>query len=276
MHCSNFFRLINALSIDIALGAVFSSRLVYYALEITPEWQYDLLLGFTVWLIYSADHLMDARNIKGKATSFRHWIHQEYFRPIAVLGALVLGLCLYVSMNFLSFEEFSAGIALLGFVVLHQYLNLGLKRLHFLFGKEIRIVLGYSLGISLIPLVNSRQISSEIFLLIFCLFLIALANLLFFGMFEKDADRKDNLKGIGVHWKKENIKKTANYSMIFCLIGCLIYFFLYPASIIPVVLLSMLVILMLAFQIESRVSHSDIYRSIGDGVFLMPAVLFLL
>ena len=59
-----FYQYINILSLDIAAGAVISA--VFFAqifnVQIKP---YGLLaLGLTVWIIYTVDHLRDAKKIK--------------------------------------------------------------------------------------------------------------------------------------------------------------------------------------------------------------------
>jgi hypothetical protein len=80
-----YYRLLNILSIDIAVGAVICA--LYFSkifeVEVRP---YGLAaLALTVWVIYTADHLRDARNILKRASSERHAFHQSHFGILLVL-----------------------------------------------------------------------------------------------------------------------------------------------------------------------------------------------
>lgn len=42
-------------------------------------------LGLTVWIIYTADHLRDAKLIVHKASSHRHRFHQQNFKVLLII-----------------------------------------------------------------------------------------------------------------------------------------------------------------------------------------------
>ncbi|HZI26137.1 MAG TPA: hypothetical protein VFD46_13730, partial [Chryseolinea sp.] len=92
MHALHrFYHYINILSVDIAAGAVVSALFFakIFDVQIKP---YGLIaLGLTVWIIYTIDHLRDAKNIKHSASTERHRFHQQYFHAlIFCLGLAVL------------------------------------------------------------------------------------------------------------------------------------------------------------------------------------------
>ena len=54
------YRTAQILSIDIVIGAVILLRFFCAYFDVSPGWEVYVMLGGTVWLIYTADHLRDA------------------------------------------------------------------------------------------------------------------------------------------------------------------------------------------------------------------------
>jgi len=92
------YRLLNILSLDIVAGAIICA--IFFArvfnVIILP---YGLVsLGLTVWVIYTADHLLDASKLRTAASTSRHRFHQKHFGALlvaALLAAVVDGLQLF-------------------------------------------------------------------------------------------------------------------------------------------------------------------------------------
>ena len=83
-----FYHVINALSLDVALGAGVLSLVLGRYLGFRIPVTVLLILVLAVWIIYTVDHLLDAKSISGQATSFRHHFHQHFFK--AILASLIL------------------------------------------------------------------------------------------------------------------------------------------------------------------------------------------
>src|SRR6187431_1308602 len=79
------YRFINLLSIDVALGAVCSALFFARLLSVRILPFGLITLGLSVWIIYSVDHLLDARKLKSKASTMRHRFHQEHSRSITIM-----------------------------------------------------------------------------------------------------------------------------------------------------------------------------------------------
>ncbi|HEX8061295.1 MAG TPA: hypothetical protein VF473_10190, partial [Cyclobacteriaceae bacterium] len=62
------YRTFNLLSLDVALGAVISAAFLGRILNVHILPQGYVLLGIIVWLIYTADHLLDAWSMREAAT----------------------------------------------------------------------------------------------------------------------------------------------------------------------------------------------------------------
>ena len=80
------YKYLQILSIDVCLGACISCWMIAHYLEVSLSFWTYAVLACTVWLIYTADHLLDAykisKQLKEKATTDRHIFHQHYFKPI--------------------------------------------------------------------------------------------------------------------------------------------------------------------------------------------------
>src|SRR4051812_9177927 len=87
-----YYRIFNLLSLDVALGAVISAAFLGRILHVNILPQGFILLGIVVWLIYTADHLLDAWSMREAATSERHRFHQKNFISILIvfLGAGII------------------------------------------------------------------------------------------------------------------------------------------------------------------------------------------
>ena len=83
-----FFKTIHFLSLDVVLGAVSLHMMFYYALlHVWPTWEYDALLGISVFLIYGIDRQID--NISLGASDELHVFHAQNQRKLlSILLAL--------------------------------------------------------------------------------------------------------------------------------------------------------------------------------------------
>src|SRR4051812_45818950 len=131
------YRILNLLSLDVAIGAMicamFFGRLLHVA--ILP---YGFAaLGLTVWIIYTADHLRDAKAIRHKATSERHRFHQDHFNVLAMMTA-VGAIIDIVVIFFIRKPVFLGGIVLTIFVGVYLLFQ---SRVYFL--KEIFVAVLY-------------------------------------------------------------------------------------------------------------------------------------
>src|SRR5689334_7150262 len=85
-----FYRLLNILSVDVALGAVCCAAWFATLFEVTLRPHAFVVLGLTVWIIYTADHLLDAKRTEGVASTKRHRFHQQHFSFLVVVLILTV------------------------------------------------------------------------------------------------------------------------------------------------------------------------------------------
>ena len=270
------YRYLNALSIDIAIGAVCSSLLIYNFIEVQADFYVSLALGLSVWLIYTLDHLLDAQKVSLKTAALRHLLHIKYYKILWGLWISVLLLNAYICLFHLNIELLLAGFALLCFIGLHHILNIFYLKPMFWLGKEVRIAFGYSLGISLGPIISVETLSFNIVLLILIFFILALINLMFFSLVEKNYDLGHNLPGMSSYWPDEKIIRAINYISSLGIAMCILLFILRDSIsdfTIPLFLLLMLLILEISTLNYKKIEDKELYRLFGDGIFLLPILL---
>ena len=174
-----FYQYINILSLDIAAGAVISALFFaqIFNVQIKP---YGLLaLGLTVWIIYTVDHLRDAKKIKHNASTQRHRFHQQYFYTLTVFAGLAI-LLDAVTIFFIRRQVFEWGLILFAIVMIYLIVQQYLR-----FLKEFFIASLYTWGVLLLSItITTITLNITYALLIAQFGLIAWTNLVLFSWFD--------------------------------------------------------------------------------------------
>ncbi len=263
------YHFLNLLSIDVALGAVASAAFFGRILHVHVLPQGFILLGLIVWLIYTADHLLDAWSMKETAISERHRFHQKHFLPI-ILAFLVIGLIAVALMFMIRVQLITAGILFGTFVVTYLLVNRWLK-----YFKELAGSLLYTGGV-LLPawsLYNQAFTHNQL-VLIGIFTLIVLTNMLIFARFSMEEDKLNQQKSLATVLGTRSMNVLIRLVVVSCVL-VMIYALTNGISAELVVLFIMELALALVFEMEYfRVK--DRYRAYGDAVFLLPAIVILL
>lgn len=264
---SRLYGFINLLSIDVAIGAMcsalFFGRLLQ--VEILP---YGLItLGLTVWLIYCADHLFDAAHLQGRASTRRHQFHQDHFWLLVKIVAGVV-LIIAVLVFFIRPPVFIGGMVLMmivgAYLILHRWLR---------FPKEFLIAFLYTGGI-LLPSVSVTPlaVSQWPWVMIIQFMLIALMNLIMFSWFDFENDLRDGNDSF-VTMVGEQTSRMVIWMLFFVNLAL---FFLSDFSLGAILQLVMNSILILIFLNKKVLSSKDGYRLLGDAIFFLPIIDFLI
>jgi hypothetical protein len=178
------------LSLDICIGVVGSGAFVktflYSAMK--PVWWF--LLPASVWVIYTADHLMDARKIGEKAVNVRHKFHFDHFTFLAILAVVIALACAILALYYLPEIVFAGGFMMGSLALLHILLAYWGK---IRFGKEISVAVIYSCGVWFAPFLNRGVAVEPLHVAAFAIFLLAaLLNLFMNSVIEFSVDRMEN------------------------------------------------------------------------------------
>ena len=265
------YRLINLLSLDVVAGAivcaVFFSRVFHVSVR-----PFGLIaLGLTVWIIYTVDHLRDARKIKGQASTERHRFHQIHYRRLIILCLVALGLDV-IAIIFLKQQVLEWGVALSLVVFTYMVIQGSLK-----FLKETFIAILYTCGILLLSIpVTSIKLSSVHYILIVQFLATALANLLMFSWFDRELDQQDKRYSFVTKVGEASTRGVVWLLLILLLTLTVIQTFKGVLLVPSLIVGAMGVILLVIFICKESLARNDYYRLLGDAVFLLPSIYLLL
>ena len=273
MHAlTKFYRLLNILSVDVALGSVCCAAWFAKLFEVTLRPQTFVVLGITVWIIYTADHLLDARRTVGIASTRRHQFHQQYFSLLFIVltGAVVIDLTL---VFFIRQTVFQWGLVLAGVMVAYFLIQRFLKYL-----KEVTIAIIFSCGVLLPSVaVTHKEVDFSMALIIGEFMLTALLNLLLFSWFDRYHDNQDKRESFVTLAGEKGSKGFVGG--VFILNGVLL---ICSAIFIPAItgyvaiLILMNTVLAIMLVKSDYFQPDDRFRIIGDAVFLLPIIYLFL
>ena len=272
--------LIQILSLDVVLGAGVSTVFVAKFLVAPIPYSSLLALCVCVWLIYTADHLLDAYALgRSVAHTARHRYHQTRFKTIALAwGAVALlgiGILFYLPGKLILYGSALAALVLL-YAVLLKYTTLRTW-----FPKEFATALFYTTGVFL-PAITTHgaPLPWSASVLFFQYLFLALANLLLFSWYEADIDRQDG---------HPSFVLSAGQPLTRVLIyGCLAAVGVSSVVLLGAVattqvtavmqgtLLIMTLILLALTLWPAYFRQHERYRLLGDGIFVLPLVPLLL
>lgn len=177
-----FFKVLHFLGVDVVIGAVSMQAMFYhFFIGHWPLWEYDALLGISVFLIYAVDRQIDNRT--GRSRDALHAFHAQFNTPLS------FSTFVFAAINVFLLSRVGIGVIALGvcmLLILVGYWYAWVQRLfeHVWGTKEVLTSVLYSAGIflpSAVVLGNHRLL----FVMWFMVFLLALSNLWLFTLIKE-------------------------------------------------------------------------------------------
>ncbi|MBS1951922.1 MAG: hypothetical protein OJF59_001373 [Cytophagales bacterium] len=260
------YRIFNLLSLDVAAGAMVSALFFAKIFQVTIFSHGLIALGLSVWIIYTADHLLDAKKIKQKASTVRHRFHQDHFIPlcISLLIALIADVVQLFSIRQVVFiHGIVLGVMVGVYFIVQRYLG---------WMKELTGALLYSGGVLLVPLsMDQSNLTWFHYLLIAQFALVALINLLVFSWIDQPHDKRDQHTSFATTMGNDRTHSILVILFFVQLIFFVVQLFFFETT-IQLVLLAMNVLLFIIFFYKDYFEKNDRYRLLGDAVFFLPLV----
>lgn len=270
---TKFYQYIRAFSLDVVAGAVISARWIgdYFDADIPTS--AILALGLTVWLIYTIDHLLDARKMKSKDALFRHIIHYKNAPYIFGLIAIVSMVLIFLLQNL---KLFLIGYGLvLGFVVFCYLVYIHFIRKKVYWGKEWFIALVYATGICLPTFAFIQNIPPILIYFWIQLFLLASINLILFNMIEYKVDKKLGFNSFATAKGADFSRRVILFLLFaFTVIWSSSFLFFKAEELLDYQAIFILMASVLAMVLSKEVvlRQEEWYRVIGDIVFVLPLI----
>lgn len=264
------YKMINILSLDVAAGTMVCASFFARVMNVKILPQGLISLGLTVWIIYTADHLLDARKLKQDASTERHRFHQRHFRSLTLL-LIVVTIINLTQIYFLRSKVFIDGLVLAFLVGIYFLVQ---QRIPFL--KELLGTLLYTGGVVLIPLSVNDQLSLSNILLILQFGITAWINLLLFSWIDKPRDEKDKHHSFATTFGYKMTKGVLLFLFVVIAVLVAIQFVIFSDMKAAGIISLMGTILLLIFWRRDYFEKEDRYRLLGDAIFLLPILYLIL
>lgn len=274
---AKFYQYVRAFSLDVVAGAVISARWIgdYFKAEIPSS--AILALGLTVWLIYTIDHLLDARKIKSQDAFLRHIIHYKnapYLFGLIALVAMALIFALQNLQPYLIWYGLALGSAVFCYLIFVHFIR---KKVYW--GKEWFISLVYATGICLPTFAYIQSIPPILIYFWIQLFLLASINLILFNMIEYKEDKKQGFNSFATVKGVDFSRRVILFLLFtFSLIWSSSFLFFTAEELLDYQAIFILMASVLAMVLSKEVvlRQEEWYRVIGDIVFVLPLIEILI
>lgn len=263
-----FYAVINALSLDVAIGAMVGMAFFARCFDVCLDPFTFPVMGSTVWVIYTTDHLLDALRIQEPASTYRHKFHQEHFVALLLLVLIVSAINLIVVITTIQTLIVPGGI-LIGMVVCYLILH------PFLHGaKELAGACLYTMGVVLPSLEGLFHVAIDSVIIVSSFMLVAWMNLLIFSLADRQSDRNDRMLSFTQIFGAGQSRRLILAIYALLCIGC-VSLIVRSETVIALILFVMGSILILTTASHISRWNPTLFRMIGDSVFYLP-LLYLI
>ncbi len=278
---SKVIRTANTLSLDVVTGAVLSALFAARLLSVTPGIAYWIILPVSVWVVYTADHLVDAYRLKDNAHTQRHLFHYRHFKTLTMLVLLFSMLNTILAVFFLDHRIVIFGLVVGGVTALYLLAVhlLGESKRYYL-QKELFVAVIYVSGVWGGPwALSGFGTKLHTVVLFFIFFLLAIGDVLIYTIYEYSTDRLDHHPTLFSLVGRKTTLVLFFGIMAMAAIGSIFVivespFFLDRAA--------GKIYLMMGFALLVLVSFPELfrphnrYRYLGEMVFWLPGILSMI
>jgi 4-hydroxybenzoate polyprenyltransferase len=266
------FRFIRLFSLDIVAGALAALTFTASVMGVELHRSYYTIMALSVWLIYTADHLMDGAKTHGSSESEKGNFFYSYKIPIILVFLIILVLDFRLIVYRLDEKiiqfGMGPGIATVIYLLLNRYYENAPK---WFFIKEVWIAIIYTLAIWGGPVIfaGDKVNPSQVALLVSS-GLIIFGNVIIYSIYEREADAIENNKSMVKDFGLKNTMNTAVFALSVSILFSLAAYVFYGSALIfflPLVLISSMMLVILS---SPRIfSKSNYYGILADLLILL-------
>ena len=269
------FKILHLLSFDVVLGAIVCNIMFWKLNKPLPKHYFlvVVILGFSVWIIYILDRLLDNRKVDNHPTE-RHIFHQQNALVLWYFIGLLMLICsilvFYLPANIIIFGiiiTLFTGIYLLIVSKISSKNNLQ----HY---KEPITSIVYVSAVFGTTILHNPLVYSLIVGIIFLL--IVFQNLLLFSLLE--FKKNTNSHNLAEHF---GIKKSNKIVILITLLIIISGYYLIHFSTsnyqnrVVIIEIFMSIFLLIINIFDNFFLVNDRYRWVGDSIFLLPLLIIL-
>jgi hypothetical protein len=271
-----FYQICRNLSLDVVLGALVMNAWIAKIFQIRLSWENYAVLGLTVWLIYTLDHLIDSGKLVREAHSPRHRFHQLHSQILWIWGGIVLLLDVLLSLFALEKAIFFNGCWVLGFTVIHFLLGqIESLESRLFFQKEVRIACVYVLGVGIAPFSLLQVFDwTMIALPATQVFLYAWINLTVISWYELEIDQADEHNSMAILLGRRRLSILIWSGLVLLMLSNFYSFYLIFRLEDKIVLCLMTASHGVVWLFKEKFKLNEYYRIVLDASFLLPLISF--
>ncbi|NQU54834.1 MAG: UbiA family prenyltransferase [Bacteroidetes bacterium] len=266
-----FLRLV---SLDIVFGVVCGSYFASRIFEITPSIYFWITLVSAVWVIYTADHLLDGIRTKKKFVFETYRFHFDNRIVLMSIGIVTVLISSIFVLFFLEKELIIYGVSTFVLVIIYLFLNNIFRKRRRFFPKELIISALYTWGIFGGVLILKGNVTFFQVLVIANYFLLVSVNVLLFSYFDSEEDKVSHFNTLTVNFGKKLTRRSIFFILAIAFLISLFIVFWYSKWVIFWILVLMNLTLLLTILFPSFFKNCGYYGIVADAVFFFPAVLF--
>lgn len=247
-------KILHLLSLDVALAAVAGALFFNAASSLSVY----ATLGISTWIWYLVDRLIDAHQYADLHTQ-RHDFHRTHSRPIIILVAILV-LCNIVSLFFLPKNILENGLIISGLMLVYGFSLIKFPQKIAPF-KEVIVAIIYAAGVSI-------DSSIDHFWTV-CYGLVVWQSLMVFSFYEtlENPTVRNAALMLGSRWLK-----IQNQLLVF---GFVLLFSI-NQGLHTGLLLGMTLCNFTLFIFHKKLIINNLYRILGELVFILPVLCFKL
>jgi len=270
-------RVAGFLSLDVILGVGCMGIFAAHLLESTVPQNWLLLLLMAAWVMYTADHLVDAQKRKSLAVNPRHVFHYQYRKQLTLTLVLVSLVVLITSLVSFSAKAIvsAMGILLVAAVYFSLLRWLPEKQKKFI-PKELIIALIYVSGIWFIPLLFSTKTNTGHIILILFIILLVWIETTIASWYEYKTDVTDGHHSFTTFFGKDKTKNILKRLLLLTISLLIISGLFFTEASCRISFLLLLIVasglLLLMFK-PGYFEKNERYRLMGESLFYLPALI---
>ena len=268
-----FYTFLRLVSLDIVLGVISGSYFASRIFKVTPSIYFWITLVSAVWIIYTADHILDGiRTKKNVSETYRfHYTNRIVLIFIGIVAGIISSVFVFF---YLEKELIIYGIYTFILVVIYLLVNFALQKRKRFFPKELIISVLYTWGIFGGILILKGNIDLFQALAIINYFLLVSVNVLLFSYFDYKEDRINKFNTLAVNFGNKIVKRLIFIILAIAFFISIFILFSYSHWIISVIFVFINFTLLLLIIFPTYFKNNGYYGIIADGVFIFPSLVF--
>lgn len=202
-------RVLQGLSLDVVAGGVGGGALAVFVTGAAVPAAWWFVLAAAIWVVYTVDHLADARRAGPGAANARHRLHARHAGWIAGVAGAVAIAVIATAWTALPMPVLVAGAGVGALVVVHL---VGVRRsFPRAFPKELSVAIVYGAGIWCGPLVLAARFDVWRGVALALHLAGALLYLMFYALCDRPVDAADGSPSIAVAWGSGAVRRAMDH-----------------------------------------------------------------